>query len=116
MSQVDLEKATEWITIPEVAEKLNLPLGKVHRLIEEHSLIEHRFNGVRKVPAIAIKDSEPLANLRGTVLVLLDAGFSLEAAIEWLLTEDDTLKDLPLAALAAGKKAEIRRLAQALAF
>lgn len=115
MSQVDLENATEWLTIPDVAEKLNIPLGKVHRLIEEHSLIEVRINGIRKVPALAIKDGEPLANLRGTVFVLLDAGFSLTAAIEWLLTDEESLQDKPLHALAAGKKAEIRRLAQALA-
>lgn len=115
MPQLDLEKATEWLNIPDVAEKLNLPLGKVHRLIEEHSLVEARINGVRKVPAVAIKDGEPLPNLRGTVLVLLDSGFSLDGAIEWLLTEEDSLKTTPLLALVAGKKAEIRRLAQALA-
>ena len=114
-AQLDLEKATEWLTIPEVAEKLNLPLGKIHRLIEEHSLIEYRINGVRKVPIDAIKDGEPLPNLRGTVLVLLDSGFSVEGAIEWLYSYEDSLKSTPMAALIAGKKAEIRRLAQALA-
>ena len=115
MSQLDLEKATEWLTIPDVAEILNLPLGKVHRLIEEHNLIEARIGGVRRVPKECIKDGEPLPNLRGTVLVLLDSGFSLEGVIEWLYTEEDSLKATPMAALVAGKKAEIRRLAQALA-
>lgn len=115
MSQVDLKNATEWLPIPDVAERLNLPLGKVHRLIEEHSLIEYRIDGVRKVPVDAIKDGEPLPNLRGTVLVLLDSGFSINGAIEWLYTPEDSLKTTPMAALVAGKKAEIRRLAQALA-
>lgn len=109
MSQV------EWLTIPQVAEILQLPLGKVHRLIEEHQLVETRIDGVRKVPAMAIQDGEPLHSLRGTVLVLLDAGFSVDGAIEWLLTPEESLKMSPLAALVAGKKAEIRRLAQALA-
>lgn len=40
---------------------------------------------------------------------------SLEGAVEWLYTEEDSLKTTPMAALVAGKKAEIRRLAQALA-
>ena len=111
----DVFSQVEWLTIPEVAELLDLPLGKVRRLVEEHQLVEVRIDGVRKVPALAIQDGEPLHSLRGTVLVLLDAGFSLDGAIEWLLTLEESLGTTPLAALAAGKKAEIRRLAQALA-
>lgn len=115
VSQVSLQNATEWLTIPDVAELLNLPLGKVHRLIEEHALVEARIDGIRKVPADAIQNAEPLHNLKGTVLVLLDSGFSLEGALEWLYTPEDSLGTTPMAALVAGKKAEIRRLAQALA-
>lgn len=115
VSKVSLENATTWLTIPEVAELLQLPLGKVHRLIEDHALVEYRINGVRKVPAEIIKDGEPLPNLRGTILVLLDSGFSLEGALEWLYTVEESLQTTPMAALVAGKKAEIRRLAQALA-
>ena len=115
VSQVSLENATVWLNIPDVAELLNIPLGKVHRLIEEHSLIETRINGVKKVPADAIQNGEPLHSLKGTVLVLLDSGFSLESPLEWLYTVEDSLGTTPMAALVAGKKAEIRRLAQALA-
>lgn len=104
-----------WLTIPDVAEVLNLPLGKVHRLIEEHHLLEARIDGVRKVPADAIQNGEPLHSLRGTVLVLLDSGFSLQSALEWLYTPQDGLGMTPMAALVAGRKTEIRRLAQALA-
>jgi len=103
-----------WLTIPDVAEILDLPLGKVHRLIEDHFLVETRIDGVRKVPADAIQDGEPLASLRGTLFVLFDAGFSTDEALEWLYTEEESLGTTPMAALVSGKKAPVRRAAQAL--
>jgi hypothetical protein len=104
-----------WLTIPDVAEKLAVPIGRVHRLIEDHHLIEVRRDTVRYVPAEALSGNEPLPSLRGTVLVLLDAGFDLNGAVTWLFTPNEALGTTPLLALAAGKKTEIRRLAQALA-
>jgi len=90
---------------------LNLPLGKVHRLIEEHHLIETRIGGIRKIPADAIQNGEPLHTLKGTLQVLFDAGYSNDEALEWLYTEDDTLGSTPMAGLVAGKRAQIRSLA-----
>ncbi|MEN9715476.1 MAG: hypothetical protein RJA35_943 [Actinomycetota bacterium] len=103
-----------WLTIPDVAEALNLPLGKVHRLIEDHHLIETRIDGIRKVPADAVANGEPLPTLKGTLQLLFDAGFSQDEALEWLYTYEDSLESTPMAALVAGKRAPIRRLAQAL--
>jgi excisionase family DNA binding protein len=105
-----------WLTIPEVAEKLDLPLGKVHRLIEEHQLVEVRIDGVRKVPADAVQNGLPLPGLHGTIIVLMDAGLSLEQAIEWLFTENDYLECTPMSALVAGRKSPVRRATQDLAF
>jgi hypothetical protein len=95
-------------------ELLNLPLGKVHRLIEEHYLIETRIDGIRKIPAETIQNGEPLHTLKGTLQLLLDAGYSNDDALEWLYTVEPSLDTTPMAALVAGKRAEIRRLAQAL--
>lgn len=106
---------SEWLTVPDVAERLGIPLGRVRRLIEDHHLISIRKDGVQYVPGELIVDNEPLPSLHGTIVVLMDAGFSLESAIEWLYTPNDVLGQTPMAALVAGKKAEIRRLAQALA-
>lgn len=103
-----------WLTIPDVAEALNLPLGKVHRLIEEHHLVETRIDGIRKVPADAIQNGEPLHTLRGTLQLLQDAGFSDEEALEWLYTTEEELGTTPMAAMVAGKRAAVRRVAQAL--
>ncbi len=109
------ENVSEWLTVPDVAELLDVPLGRVRRLIEDHHLISVKRDGVQYVPREIIVDKEPLPSLQGAIVVLLDAGFSLEAAIEWLYTSNDVLGQTPMAALVAGKKSEIRRLAQALA-
>ena len=48
-------------------------------------------------------------------IVLSDDGFTDEQAMEWLLEVDDSLSAEPIVALRAGRKAEVRRVAQALA-
>lgn len=106
---------SEWLTVPDVAERLGIPLGRVRRLIEDHHLISIKRDGVQYVPGEIIVGTEPLSSLHGTIVVLLDAGFTLEGSIEWLYTPNEVLGTTPMAALVAGKKAEIRRLAQALA-
>lgn len=111
-----IANVTDWITVPDAAELLQVPLGKVHRLIEENELFVVRIDGVKKLPAEIIVDGEPMASLKGTISVLLDAGFDLDGAIEWLYTPDETLPGTPMQALVEGRKTEIRRRAQALAF
>lgn len=110
-----LSNVTGWLTVPEAAELMNIPLGRVRRLVEDHHLISIKREGVQYLPAETIVNGEPLASLHGTIVVLLDAGFNLDGAIEWLYTVNEILGQTPMAALVAGKKAEIRRLAQALA-
>lgn len=105
-----------WLTIPDLVEELGLPQGRVRRLIEEHVLLASRVDGVVKVPAEFLRDGEPLGELRGTVVLLLDAGYSEDEAMAWLLDEEDSLGMAPIDALRAGRKAEVRRVAQSLAF
>jgi len=107
---------TDWVTIPEVAERFGVRPTQVHRLIEERSLLALRIDGVLRIPELFLAETEPLRELRGTVMLLLDDGFSEEEAIVWLLTEEDSLGTSPIAALRAGRKSEVRRVAQALAF
>lgn len=107
---------TAWITIPEIAERFGLRPTQVHRLIEERSLLGMRVDGVLRVPELFLGETEPLRELRGTIMLLLDDGFTEEEAISWLLTEEDSLGTSPIAALRAGRKSEVRRVAQALAF
>jgi hypothetical protein len=107
---------TTWLTIPELVDLLGVPQGKVRRLLEERILLGVRVDGVLKVPSEFIVDGEPLGDLRGTLVVLHDAGFTDEECMNWLLNDEDSLGTTPVAALQSGRKAEVRRVAQALGF
>ena len=85
-----------WLTVPDLVEILGEPVGRIHRLIEEHRLPATRRNGPVQVPAA----------------VLRDLGFTEDEAIDWLLGEDDALGTTPIDALRQGRKAEVRRVAQ----
>jgi len=106
----------KWLTVPEVGEMLGLTPGKVHRLVEDHALIFVVRDGVKSIPAHLIVDGEPLTSLPGTISVLIDAGFTLGQSIEWLYTPEDSLGHAPIESLLAGRKSEVRRIAQSLAF
>ena len=113
---VTIAPETRWLTIPDLVETLGIGLSKVRRLIEDRSLLAAKVDGVWKVPESFIRDGEPLPELRGTLLVLKDSGFSDEEAVNWLLTEEESIGIPPIDALRAGRKAEVRRVAQALGF
>lgn len=110
-----LDQVSSWLSVAQAGQALNLPPGKVKRLIEEHHLIAVKRSGELCIPAEIIIDGEPLHSLRGTISVLLDSGFNLEGAINWLYTVEPSLKGTPMQSLLAGRKSEVRRLAQSLA-
>ena len=110
-----LANVSAWLNVPDSAELLGEPMGRIRRLIEEHSLIGVKRDGVLLIPADCIQNGEPMPSIRGTILVLLDSGFTVEGAVEWLYTDEPTLGKTPMAALIDGQKTQIRRLAQALA-
>jgi hypothetical protein len=106
---------TDWLTIPELVERLGQTPSRIRRLIDERYLLATRIDGVLKVPDAFLRDDGPVPELHGTAMVLADAGFSDAEALEWLLGEEDSLGTTPIAALRAGRKSEVRRVAQALA-
>jgi len=108
-------ESSSWLTIPELVERLGLSPGKIHRLIEDRQLLAVRRDGVLVVPESFLLDNEPLRELRGTLVLLADSGFSDDEAMRWMLESDDALDAAPIDALRAGRKAEVRRVAQALA-
>lgn len=101
-----------WLTVPDLVDMLSLPVGRIHRLIEDHRLPATRRNGPLQVPADAVRNGEPMPEVRGTLLVLLDLGLTSEEAVDWLINEDDALGTTPLTALRQNRKAEVRRVAQ----
>lgn len=106
--------AVEWLTLPDVAERLGITASRVRRLLEDHVLIGTRVDGVRKVPAVFIVGGDPMHELRGTLTVLADNGFHDDEALDWLMSDEESLGTSPVAALVAGRKAEVRRVAQTL--
>nr|WP_246286373.1 Rv2175c family DNA-binding protein [Microbacterium pseudoresistens] len=103
------------MTLPDLVTALDEPLGRVRRLLDEHHLVGSRRHGPFAVPAVFLVDGEPLGSLRGTVIVLQDAGFSDDEVIDWLLEEEPSIGRPPIDALLAGHKSEVRRVARTLA-
>lgn len=102
--------------MPDLVDILGLSPGKVHRLLEDRHLLAVRRDRVLVVPEEFVLDGEPLKDLRGTLILLADDGFSDDEAMEWMLGVNELLGASPVDALRAGRKAEVRRVAQALAF
>ena len=107
--------STRWLTLPDLVEVLGEPLGRVRRLLDEKHLVGSRRQGPLAVPEIFIVDGSPISALRGTIIVLQDAGFSDDEVIDWLLAPEDSIGQAPISALRQGRKSEVRRVAQALA-
>jgi hypothetical protein len=113
---VSTTAGTTWLTVPDLVDLLGISQSRVRRLFDERILLAVRVDGVLKVPADFILDGEPLGDLRGTLMVLADAGFTDDEAMHWLLNDEESLGTTPIAALRARRKAEVRRVAQALGF
>lgn len=109
---------SEWLSVPECAEVLGVPLSRVREFLRERYLIAVRRgeNNALYLPAGQIIDGEEgpqiLATVRGTVMVLADAALSDDVIVDWLMTVNDELGESPLDALRSGKRAPVRRLAQ----
>jgi excisionase family DNA binding protein len=104
----------QWLTVPDVAERLDVPLSAVRRMVEDRELLASRV-GERAVVAVpaAFLDPAVLPSLRGTFTVLADAGMTDDEILAWLFTRDETLPvpGTPVDALRAGHKTEVRRRA-----
>ncbi|MEV6695489.1 Rv2175c family DNA-binding protein [Micromonospora sp. NPDC051196] len=107
----------DWLTLPDVAERLDLTISKVHQKIRDRELIAVRRDGVRRIPADLVANGTVLKHLPGVLNLLADAGYDDEAALRWLFEPDPTLPGgTPAAALAGDQAREIKRRAQALGF
>lgn len=104
------------LSVPELVDRLGITPGRLHRLIEDHVLASVRIDGAVRVPEEFLQDDEPLPSLRGTLLVLNDAGFSEEEAVIWMLSTNEELGERPIDSLQSGRKSAVRRATQALAF
>ncbi|MFI9718711.1 Rv2175c family DNA-binding protein [Streptomyces sp. NPDC052396] len=106
-----------WLTLPDIAEMLDVEVTRVRQLVKESQLIAVRRgeNNVLQVPAEFIKDGKVVKGLAGTLTLLKDDGFTDEEMLEWLFTADETLPGTPAQALRENRGTEVKRRAQALA-
>lgn len=107
---------TQYVTIPDLVERWGSTPSKIRRMIDENFIAAVRIEGVLSIPAEFVTDEGSLPPLRGTLLVLRDAGLSNDQAVSWMLSHNDELDDRPIALLLRGNKSAVRRATQALAF
>jgi Rv2175c C-terminal domain of unknown function len=107
---------TEWLTLPEVAERIDVSISKVNQMVRDHALLAVRRDGVLRIPSELVANRTVLKHLPGVLTLLHDAGYNDEEALRWLYEPDDTLPGVPAAALGTGRATEVKRRAQALGF
>lgn len=112
----DLEQLVgEWLTVPDLGERLGLRLSDVRQLIVDRQLLGFRIGprNVMAVPSRFVNEAGPLPELPGTFTVLADGRMSDGEILRWLFTPDATLPvaGAPIDALRAGFKTEVRRRA-----
>jgi excisionase family DNA binding protein len=105
-----------WLTVPEVAERLEVPLTSVHQMIRDRTLIAVRRDGVLRIPAELVATPTVRKHLPGILTLLHDAGYNDTEALRWLYEPDDTLAGTPADALGGDQAVEVKRRAQALGF
>jgi hypothetical protein len=112
----DLVEPVEWLALPDVAERLEVPITKVHQMIRDRELLAVRRNGTLRIPAELVAGRTVRKHLPGVLTVLFDAGYSEDEALRWLYTRDETLPGTPIVALDTELATEAKRRAQALGF
>ena len=107
---------TEWTNLPDVSEKLDVSISKVHQMIRDGELISVRRDGIRVVPAELVANSTVLKHLPGVLTLLHDAGYNDEEALRWLYEPDSTVDGNAALGLGGHRAREVKRRAQALGF
>jgi hypothetical protein len=108
---------TSWLTLPDIAERYDLPITRVHQMIRDNALLAVRRDGVLRVPAELAAGDSVRQHLPGLLTLLRDAGYTDdEDILRWLYTPDDSLPGTPAQALVENRATEVKRRAQAAAF
>ncbi len=109
-----------WLTVPDLAERLDLPMSTVRRLIDDREVLAARIGerNVIAVPEKFLDDEGIMPALKGTFTVLGDGGMNDTEILTWLFTPDASLpvEGAPIDSLRGGFKTEVRRRAMELAF
>jgi excisionase family DNA binding protein len=112
----DVVDPAGWLTVPEVAERLDVPVTKVRQMIRDRALLAVRRDGVLRIPAELVAGSNVIKHLPGVLTLLFDAGYTDIEAMRWLYTVDPSLPGTPIQALTGQLATEVKRRAQALGY
>jgi hypothetical protein len=107
---------TEWMNLPDVADKLGIGISKVHQLIRDRQLIAVRRDGVLRIPAELVANDTVLKHLPGILTLLHDGGYNDEEALRWLYEPDESIDGCGAKGLGGDRAREVKRRAQAIAF
>ncbi len=114
------ELVGRWLSVPEFADALGIPHRQARKMVSDGEVLSHRIgeHNALAIPAVFVQDGALLPSIGGTVTVLRDAHLRDDEALTWLFTRDATLpiEGAPIDMLLAGRKAEVRKRAQELAF
>ncbi len=104
----------ELLSIPDVAELLDVPVTRVHQYLKDGHLVAIRDDGgVRRVPADLVQEGAIVKHLPAVITQLRDARYEDHEIVDWLFREDDSLPGAPIEALRANRGSEVKRRAQA---
>lgn len=105
------------LTFPEVADRLGVPVTKVHDYVNAGKLVAHKQGGTKLIPELMLDEGTELSKfIAGAITVLLDGGFNHQEILSYLFTKDDSLPGRPIDALHGHGAREVIRRAQAMAF
>lgn len=112
----ELSEDVATLPVAEVAQRLSLPVSRIHQLVRDGQLLSIRRGGEVLVPADFLDGAAVVKGLSGTIILLRDGGYSDTDILRWLFAEEDSLPGTPIASLRAGRHREVKRRAQAMAF
>lgn len=112
----DPEEPAGWLSLPEVADRLGMPINKVHQMIRDRALLAVRRDGALRVPTELVANRTVLKHLPGVLTLLHDAGYNEEESLRWLYRPDDSLPGTAALALGGDLATEVKRRAQAVGF
>jgi hypothetical protein len=106
----------EFVTVPDVAELLGVPIPRVHQHVRDGQLLLVRTDGVARIPAAFILEGAIVKGLPGVIQLLRDGNYQDDEILTWLFRIDPALPGTPVQALRENRGTEIKRRAQAAGF
>src|SRR5260370_23286561 len=87
----------EWLSLPDVAGVLGMPVGRVKQLLRDRKLLAvTRPEGTLAVPAGFLDGHQVVKGLCGTLTLLFYCEFDELEAMRWLFTAVDSLPGTPI--------------------